>query len=320
MEPLLQVTDLSIGFQQSKQVNQAVEGVNFFVGKGEIVGLVGESGCGKSLTSMAIMGLLRRNKSVIQTGEITFAGEDLAQVSEKNYRRIRGGKISMIFQEPLTSLNPVFTVGNQIMEVLRLHESLDKKIAFDRAVELLQTVKIPEPAKRMLEYPHQLSGGMRQRVMIAMSLAGQPDLLIADEPTTALDVTIQAQILDLLLSIRKKTGMGILFITHDLGVVAEVCDTVYVMYGGRVVEKGRVTDVLFDPQHPYTRGLIKAMPHVGARKTKLQPIQGHVPTLGDFPKGCRFRDRCEHAFAQCENKPELSHGTDHQYACWLGRG
>ena len=313
---LLNVKNLSVGFKYESSIVDAVHSISFKVDQGKIVGLVGESGCGKSLTALSIMGLTRRKKTISQTGEILFNEQNLVSISEDQFRKIRGNEISMIFQEPLTSLNPVFSIGNQLNEALKIHKKITGAEAEARSIELLKLVKIPEPVKRMKEYPHQLSGGMRQRVMIAMALACNPKLLIADEPTTALDVSIQAQILKLILELRDKIGMGVLLITHDLGVVAQVCDVVHVMYGGTIVESGSTEDVLFNPKHPYTLGLIHSMPRIGARQKKLQPLQGQVPALGKFPEGCKFRNRCSLAIEKCKTEPSLGSGA-HKTACWV---
>ncbi len=313
---LLNVKNLNVSFMRDKAEVCAVDGIAINIASGQIVGLVGESGCGKSLTGQAIMGLLRHKRAVRVSGEVDFQNKNLLGMSEKQLRSIRGNEVAMIFQEPLTSLNPVFTIGNQLVEAYRLHQRIPFEQAYTASVEILKSVNIPDPVRCMGEYPHQLSGGMRQRVMIAMALTCDPKVLIADEPTTALDVTIQAQILRLLLRLREERDMGILLITHDLGVVAQVCDVVNVMYGGHIVEKGTVEDVLFSPRHPYTKGLIRSMPKIGNRRDKLQPLKGHVPALGQFPKGCRFRNRCEFAFEKCSQTPKLG-AEAHPAACWL---
>ena len=296
---LLEVNDLKTYFYTDSGVGKAVDGVSFSLEKGKTLGIVGESGCGKSVTSLSIMRLVNPATGRNEGGSILFGGQDLLRLPEKEMRKIRGNRISMIFQEPMTSLNPVFTVGHQIEESLILHKGLDKKAARARAIELLEMVGIPEAGKRVDEYPHQLSGGMRQRVMIAMALSGDPELLIADEPTTALDVTIQAQILQLLKDLQKKLGMSIIIITHDLGVIAEMADEVAVMYAGDIVEKAS-TRALFDsPKHPYTIGLMNSIPDINENVERLRTLEGLVPSLYDMPKGCRFAPRCQYACPEC---------------------
>ena len=296
---LLEVNDLKTYFYTDSGVGKAVDGVSFSLEKGKTLGIVGESGCGKSVTSLSIMRLVDPATGRNEGGSILFDGQDLLRLPEKEMRKIRGNRISMIFQEPMTSLNPVFTVGHQIEESLILHKGLDKKAARARAIELLEMVGIPEAGKRVDEYPHQLSGGMRQRVMIAMALSGDPELLIADEPTTALDVTIQAQILQLLKDLQKKLGMSIIIITHDLGVIAEMADEVAVMYAGDIVEKAS-TRALFDsPKHPYTIGLMNSIPDINENVERLRTLEGLVPSLYDMPKGCRFAPRCQYACPEC---------------------
>ena len=298
---LLEVKDLKTYFYTDAGVGKAVDGVTFSLEKGKVLGIVGESGCGKSVTSLSIMRLVDTTTGKYEGGEILFEGKDILKLSEKEMRKLRGNKISMIFQEPMTSLNPVFTIGYQIMESLMLHKGLDKKAAHARAIELLELVGIPEAAKRVDEYPHQLSGGMRQRVMIAMALAGDPELLIADEPTTALDVTIQAQILDLLKSLQKKLNMSIIIITHDLGVIAEMADEVAVMYAGDIVEKAKTKELFADPKHPYTIGLMNSIPDIDDEHDRLNTLEGLVPSLYEMPKGCRFAPRCAYRCAECES-------------------
>ena len=320
--PLLEVTDLRTYFHTDAGTAKAVDGVSFHVHKGEVLGIVGESGCGKSVTSLSVMQLIPRPPGEILGGSsIRFKGDELVGAGEKRMRDLRGNDIAMIFQEPMTSLNPVFPVGNQISEALRLHRSMSKQEARDRAVEMLRLVGIPNPGDRAKDYPHQLSGGQRQRVMIAMSLACEPELLIADEPTTALDVTIQAQILDLLGELRSRLGMAVILITHDLGVVAEVCDRVVVMYAGQVVEHGTVEQIFADPRHPYTEGLLKAVPRLGRRQEKLAVIPGTVPSPIHWPVGCRFHDRCPYGWDKCvkEQPPLLEVATDPSRIarCWL---
>ncbi len=296
---LLEVNDLKTYFYTDSGVGKAVDGVSFSLEKGKTLGIVGESGCGKSVTSLSIMRLVDPATGRNEGGSILFGGQDLLRLPEKEMRKIRGNRISMIFQEPMTSLNPVFTVGHQIEESLILHKGLDKKAARARAIALLEMVGIPEAGKRVDEYPHQLSGGMRQRVMIAMALSGDPELLIADEPTTALDVTIQAQILQLLKDLQKKLGMSIIIITHDLGVIAEMADEVAVMYAGDIVEKAS-TRALFDsPKHPYTIGLMNSIPDINENVERLRTLEGLVPSLYDMPKGCRFAPRCQYACPEC---------------------
>ena len=312
MSPVLSVRNLVTSFRTDRGTVRAVDDVSFDVPEGSTVCVVGESGCGKSVTSLSIMRLLPSPPGRIESGEILFRGQNLLALSEREMRAIRGKKISMIFQEPMTSLNPVYTVGSQIIEAIRLHEPCSRSEARKRAIDMLELVGIPSPETRVDAYPHQLSGGMRQRVMIAMALACQPDLLIADEPTTALDVTIQAQILDLLVRLQKKLGMSIILITHDLGIVAEIADHVVVMYAGRVVEQGSVADIFARPKHPYTRGLLRSVPPIGRprgdarRPTRLPTIEGVVPDLAKLPKGCRFEERCDEREARCrEEEPSL---------------
>ncbi|MDP3278878.1 MAG: ABC transporter ATP-binding protein [Deltaproteobacteria bacterium] len=306
--PLLQVEGLVTEFPTDEGVLRAVDDVSFAVDSGHTIGIVGESGCGKSVTSLSILRLIQR-PGRISGGKILFEGRDLLALSEPEMRKLRGREIAMVFQEPMSSLNPVYTVGDQIAESLVLHQNKSKKQALERAIELLELVGIPSPSERVRAYPHQLSGGMRQRVMIAMALACDPKLLIADEPTTALDVTIQAQILELLGALRKRTNMAVMLITHDLGLVAEFAERIVVMYAGRVVEEASARDLFRDPRHPYTRGLLRSVPSYGdnARKKRLPTIQGVVPDLRKLPKGCRFRDRCDDAVAQCGDKePEIT--------------
>src|SRR6202011_3806520 len=295
---LLEVRNLQTHFRTPEGINRAVDGVSFHVDEGETLAIVGESGCGKSVTAMSLMRLIPEPPGKI-AGSVRFQDKDLLQLSEREMRAIRGNDISMIFQEPMTSLNPVLTVGRQIGETLRMHQGLDKQAAEQRAIEMLTLVGIPEPARRVREYPHQLSGGMRQRVMIAMALACNPKLLIADEPTTALDVTIQAQILELMRSLQHEFGMAILFVTHDLGVVADICDRVAVMYAGQVVEQESVADLFARPRHPYTAALLASMPQLAQRGSTLRVIPGQVPRPEDFPIGCRFAARCRYRADAC---------------------
>jgi peptide/nickel transport system ATP-binding protein/oligopeptide transport system ATP-binding protein len=307
--PLLEVRDLQTTFRLGgRQKLVAVDGVSFSVGAGETLAVVGESGSGKSVTSLSVMRLLPAGTGQITAGSIRLRGRELTTISEAEMRAVRGREIGMIFQEPMTSLNPVHTVGDQIAEVVIRHERLSKAKARERAVDMLALVGIPEPRRRADNYPHQMSGGMRQRAMIAMALACQPSLLIADEPTTALDVTIQAQILELMKDLQRQFGMAILFITHDLGVVAEVADRVVVMYAGQLVEAGPVADIFQRPQMPYTAGLMASIPRLGkgARGTRLRTIPGQVPSLTRLPPGCRFSNRCSHAAPVCrETAPTL---------------
>ncbi len=297
---LLEVKELQTHFRTDDGVVKAVDGVSFSLDKGKILGIVGESGCGKSMTSLSIMRLLNEGTGCKISGRILFEGTDLLQLTEKEMHRIRGNQISMIFQEPMTSLNPLFTIGDQIMESVMLHQGANKKTARDKAIEMLQLVGIPSPEKRVDVYPHQLSGGMRQRVMIAIALACNPRLLIADEPTTALDVTIQAQILDLMRKLREELGTSIILITHDLGVVAEMVDEIAVMYCGKVVEQADVHSLFEAPQHPYTQGLLRSIPQLDGVVDRLPIIPGMVPSPAQMPVGCAFHPRCEYANEQCQ--------------------
>ena len=299
---LLEVKDLKTYFYTDAGVAKSVDGVTFSVERGKVLGIVGESGCGKSVTSLSIMRLVDPTTGRYEGGSILFDGQDILKLPEKEMQKLRGNKISTIFQEPMTSLNPVFTIGYQIEESLMLHKGMDKNAARARAIELLEMVGIPEAAKRVDEYPHQLSGGMRQRVMIAMALAGDPELLIADEPTTALDVTIQAQSLDLLKELQEKLHMSIIFITHDLGVIAEMADEVAVMYAGEIVEKAKTRELFDAPKHPYTVGLMDSIPDINQEVERLTTLEGLVPSLYDMPKGCHFAPRCKYACPECEEK------------------
>lgn len=305
-EHLLEIQDLKTIFATEKGSVTAVDGVSFYIDAGEMVGIVGESGCGKSVTSESILQLLNARTTTYE-GQIIYKGRNLLALSRDEMRHIRGNEISMIFQDPMSSLNPVYTIGNQIAEAIMIHQKLGKKEAYRKAVEMLRMTGIPAPERRIAEYPHQLSGGMRQRAMIALALSCQPQLLIADEPTTALDVTIQAQIIDLIQKLRNDTNMGVMLITHDLGVVAEVCTRVIVMYLGQVIEEGPVNQLFANPLHPYTRGLLKSIPRIsGDRGRKLHVIKGMVPSLHNIPQGCRFAPRCEFAADRCrEENPEL---------------
>jgi oligopeptide/dipeptide ABC transporter ATP-binding protein len=317
--PLLSVRDLRTWFFTDQGVARAVDGVSFDVHEGETLGIVGESGCGKTVTSLSILGLLPQPPARVMEGSsVKFGGEELIGAGQQRMRELRGNEISMIFQEPMSSLNPVYTIGDQITEAVRLHRRLDRRSARTEAVRLLAEVGISEPQRRVDEYPHQLSGGMRQRVMIAMALSCEPELLIADEPTTALDVTIQAQILDLLAGLQERRGMAVLLITHDLGVVAEVSDRVVVMYAGQVVETGGVYDIFRDPAHPYTRGLLDSLPKVDRPGQRLSSIPGTVPNPIGWPEGCRFRARCPLAGDGCEEPQELVHlsGEGRVARCW----
>ena len=318
-ETLLEVKDLRIHFRGDEGVAKAVDGVTYSVLAGETLGIVGESGCGKSVTALSILGLVPMPPGFKAGGEIRFRGEDLLSASEERLRQIRGNDISMIFQEPMTALNPVFTVGNQIMETVMLHQGFDKEQARQHAIAMLEKVGIPSPEQRVDEYPHQLSGGMRQRVMIAMAMACSPMLLIADEPTTALDVTIQAQVLDLIADLQQREGMSVLLITHDLGVVAQTADHVAVMYAGKVVEYGPVEAIFEAPRHPYTIGLFHSLPDLAAPGERLSTIKGIVPSAFHFPSGCRFRTRCPIATDKCaESEPALESLDDapgHTVAC-----
>jgi oligopeptide/dipeptide ABC transporter ATP-binding protein len=320
--PLLEINGLRTSFYTRDGVVHAVDGINFHVDAGEIMGLVGESGCGKSVTSLSILRLVAK-PGRIEAGEVLFDGTDLLKVPEGDMRKIRGDRISMIFQQPQSSLNPVWDVGTQIEEVLRIHRGMTDKAARARAADLLKMVGIPDPERRLKAYPHEMSGGMAQRVMIAMALACEPELLIADEPTTALDVTIQAQILDLMRHLRDELGTAIVLITHDLGVVAEMCDRVAVMYAGEIVEETDVTTLFRDPKHPYTRGLIGSIPVVGGAVDELAVIPGSVPNLINLPAACRFAPRCvarvEAGLTICEEQhPELRPAGDgHDVRCWL---
>jgi oligopeptide/dipeptide ABC transporter ATP-binding protein len=314
--PLLEVRDLRVSFFTPRGEVRAVDGVSFTIDEGETFGLVGESGCGKSVTALSLLRLLDGNGRIVG-GDIVFAGRRLLALSEEEMRSLRGDQIAMVFQEPMTSLNPVFTVGYQIGEVLEVHRGMSRKQARAEAIELLRLVEIPEPERRVDAYPHQLSGGMRQRVMIAMALACRPRLLIADEPTTALDVTIQAQILDLLAHLQEQFGMAVLFVTHDLGIVAERARRVAVMYAGRIVEEAETATLFRNPLHPYTRGLLRSIPRLGMRVRRLAAIPGSVPDPLALPSGCRFRDRCTYAVARCaEIDPQLEpFGDSRAVAC-----
>ncbi len=306
-EPLLQVKDLETAFYTSDGRVPALRGVSLDIMPGETLGVVGESGCGKSVTAFSVMGLIPWPPGRVEAGEIIFEGQDLRKKTAQEMREIRGDKIGMIFQEPMTSLNPVYTIGDQIAEVLQFHKGYTRDQGMERAVELLHSVGIPEPKKRVRQYPHEMSGGMRQRVMIAMALACSPRLLIADEPTTALDVTIQAQILEVLRDLRSRTGASIMLITHDLGVVAEMADRVAVMYMGKVVEEGVAGDIFHHPRHPYTHGLLNSIPRMDRAVHRLHVIPGTVPNPLFMPAGCKFASRCQFAGDECgKSEPEMS--------------
>jgi len=317
-KPILQVTNLKTYFHTEDGVVKAVDGVDMIVYPGEVVGLVGESGCGKSVTSLSIMRLVSKPGKV-EAGEILFDGSDLLKLSETEMNHVRGNRISMIFQQPQTALNPVLKVGDQIGEVLDIHKDFGKEAAYKRAVELLKMVGIPDAERRVDAYPHEFSGGMAQRVMIAMALACLPELLIADEPTTALDVTIQAQILDLMRDLNKKMDTAIILITHDLGVIADMVSRVAVMYAGRIVEHTSINDLFADPLHPYTQGLIGSIPILGRKKRRLDVIPGVVPNLINLPPGCPFASRCNQKLEICEQEmPELiTLKPGHEVRCWL---
>ena len=313
---LLEVKDLKTYFYTDEGVVKSVDGVSFSVDKGETLGVVGESGCGKSITSMSIMQLIGKPGKIVN-GEIDFKGENLLNKDKEEMRKIRGKEIAMIFQEPMTSLNPVYTVGQQIMEAVLIHEDMTKEQARERAIQMLDLVKIPDAEKRLNSYPHEFSGGMRQRVMIAMSLSCNPEFLICDEPTTALDVTIQAQILNLINELKEKTGTAVMMITHDLGVISEVADNVMVMYAGQVVEYTDVDTVFEKPLHPYTQGLISCIPKLGGQEEKLSTIKGMVPSFNDMPEGCLFCPRCEYAKDICrKERPEIVDLDGHQVRCF----
>lgn len=319
---LLEIVELQTHFRTEDGVGKAVDRVSFSIDQGEIIGVVGESGSGKSVTALSVMRLIPDPPGRIVGGEILFKGQNLLSLREDAMRRIRGNEIAMIFQEPMTSLNPVFTIGNQIMEAILLHQKVSKREALARTIEMLALVGIPMPGDRVHDYPHQFSGGMRQRVMIAMALSCNPSLLIADEPTTALDVTIQAQILELMIDVKDKAGdASIMLITHDLGVVAEVCHRVVVMYCGKVMEQADIKTLFKNPRHPYTMGLMGSIPRVDQKKERLEVIDGVVPGIFNMPSGCKFADRCRYRFEQCEEEPELIDlGDGHYSRCWRAAG
>ncbi len=320
---ILEIDGLQTYFYSSEGVAKAVDGASFSLSKGKVLGVVGESGCGKSVTAQSVMRLVPSPPGKIVGGRIMFDGKDLTKLSMAEMRHVRGDRISMIFQEPMTSLNPVFTIGDQLSEMFMLHRGMSRKDALDASVEMLARVQIPAPRARAREYPHQLSGGMRQRAMIAMALSCEPEILIADEPTTALDVTVQAQILDLIIKLKEDFGTAVEMITHDLGVIAETADSVVVMYAGRVVEQADTVELFENTLHPYTRGLLDSTPILGRRTAgkfeKLNEIKGMVPSLYSLPKGCKFQERCPKAMPICsEREPQLTEINDsHAVRCWL---
>ncbi|MDY0093478.1 MAG: ABC transporter ATP-binding protein [Candidatus Vecturithrix sp.] len=314
---VLDIQGLKTQFATKRGLVSAVGGLDLAIQRRETVCIVGESGCGKSVTALSILRLIPGPQGKITAGKVLFHDQDLLQVSEAEIRKIRGNRISMIFQEPMTSLNPVYTIGFQIQEVLRKHRAMTRKQAWEASVDMLRLVGIPEPNARISDYPHQLSGGMRQRIMIAIALSCHPDLIIADEPTTALDVTIQAQILDLINSLKKEIGMAVLLITHDLGVVAETAQYVAVMYAGKIVEQAPVKSLFAYPLHPYTVGLFESLPQIGGSQGRLRPIPGVVPNLIDLPPGCAFQARCFRAQADCQQTPPwMAHQPGHWFRCW----
>ena len=315
---LLEVNDLHTSFFTPAGEVKAVNGVSFYLDSGKVLGIVGESGSGKSVTAYSIMQILEKTGKIV-SGSVKFDGQELVGIGEKGMKKIRGNKISIIFQDPMTSLNPTYTIGHQLMEAIRLHTNRNKKEAWDRAVEMLKLVNVNEPEKRMKQYPFEFSGGMRQRVMIAMALACEPDILIADEPTTALDVTIQAQILELMQKLQKELGMAIIMITHDLGVVVQMCDEVIVMYAGSICEQGTADEIFYNPKHEYTKGLMRSIPTVGNDGQKLQPIAGTPIDLLNMPQGCPFAPRCDAAMKIClkERCQRMQINDMHQAACWV---
>ena len=318
--PLLEVRDLKVSFNTEDGVVRAVDGVSFTLGQGEVLGIVGESGSGKSVTMMSVLRLINDPNAVFE-GEVLYKGRNVMDLPEDRMREVRGGEIAMIFQDPMTSLNPVYRVADQIAEAILTHRAIGKAAARTRAVDLLRQVGISQPERRADDFPHQFSGGMRQRAMIAMALANDPDILIADEPTTALDVTIQAQILDLIARLKDEFASAVILITHDLGVVADVADEIVVMYAGRVVERAQTRQLFYDPQHPYTWGLLGSIPRLDRPKPeKLHSIEGTPPSLINLPEGCKFRPRCPHAFDKCSEEPELKNRVEapgHLDRCWL---
>ncbi len=315
---MLEVRDLHTSFFTPAGEVKAVNGVSFNLDHGKVLGIVGESGSGKSVTAYSIMQILEKTGKIV-SGSIKFDGQELVGIGEKGMKHIRGNKISIIFQDPMTSLNPTYTIGHQLMEAIMLHTPRNKKQAYDRAVEMLRLVNVNEPEKRMKQYPFEFSGGMRQRVMIAMALACEPDILIADEPTTALDVTIQAQILELMQNLQKELGMAIIMITHDLGVVAQMCDEVIVMYAGSICEQGTADEIFYNPKHEYTKGLMRSIPTVDSDGSRLQPITGTPIDLLNMPEGCPFAPRCDAAMKIClrQRCQRMQINDDHQAACWM---
>ena len=315
---LLEVRDLHTSFFTPVGEVKAVNGISFNLDHGKVLGIVGESGSGKSVTAYSVMQILEKTGKIV-SGSIKVDGKELVGLPEREMKNIRGNRISIIFQDPMTSLNPTYTIGHQLMEAILLHTNRNKKQAYDRALEMLKLVNVNEPEKRMKQYPFEFSGGMRQRVMIAMALACEPDILIADEPTTALDVTIQAQILELMQSLQKELGMAIIMITHDLGVVAQMCDEVIVMYAGSICEQGTADEIFYNPKHEYTKGLIRSIPTVDNDGEKLQPISGTPIDLLNMPAGCPFAPRCENAMKICLHQrcPRMQINDDHQAACWM---
>jgi oligopeptide/dipeptide ABC transporter ATP-binding protein len=322
MEALLEIRDLRTVFRSDEGEIRAVDGVSFDIGKGETVGLVGESGCGKSVTALSIMRLISDPPGKIQEGAIYLNGRNLLTLKESEMRKVRGNEISMIFQEPLSSLNPVFTCGEQVREAISLHQKLGRRSSKQKAIEMFGLVRIPDPEKRYHSYPHQMSGGMRQRVMIAMALSCEPKLLLADEPSTALDVSVQAQIMELLLSLKERLNMALLLITHDLAVVAQMAERVVVMYAGVVFEEAPLGELFEHPAHPYTEGLMKSIPRVGSAGERLQAIAGRVPDPLHLPPGCRFSDRCPKRIEKCfaEQPPLFGLSEKHLARCWLCKG
>jgi len=321
-ETILQVENLCVDFKTREGSVRVLDNIDFYLAEGESIGVVGESGCGKSMTAFSIMGLVPTPSGRISNGSIFFKSTDLLKISEEEMQNIRGNRISMIFQEPMTSLNPVFNVGNQIAESVQRHQQVSRSEAKRKALEMLMAVNIPAPERRMRQYPHELSGGMRQRIMIAMALSCQPSILIADEPTTALDVTVQAQIFDLLRAIQKDMDTAVILITHDMGVIAEFAERVIVMYAGRKVEEGKINEIITNPFHPYTRGLLKCVPHLkidpGDKREMLAEIPGVVPDLSKLAKGCHFASRCGYAISRCFNDSPVEErvNENHSVACW----
>ena len=315
---VLEVKNLKTYFRTDEGTAKAVDGISFFLNKGETLGIVGESGCGKSVTALSILKLLPKGINCEVNGEILFNNKNLVSLDEKEMRKIRGNRISMIFQEPMTSLNPAYTCGNQVAEVLKIHKNLTGREAEQYTIELFKKSGIAYPEQRVKEYPHQLSGGMRQRVMIAIALACSPDILIADEPTTALDVTVQAQILDLIKDIQKENNMSVILITHDLGVVSDICSRIVVMYASKIVEEGTVSEIFNNPKHPYTTGLLNSIPKPGIKSARLSSIPGNVPSSVDYPAGCRFSSRCSMADEKCSasEPPEIKISETHYASCF----